>query len=151
MKKVMFICTGNICRSAMAEYLLKKVAQDRNEKIEVKSCGTYAENGDMSTYEAIEVMNEDYNIDLKAHRATNIMNSDIKDEEIILCATNNHKMFVIQLFPELKEKVYTIKEYVGEEGDISDPWGYGIMVYRKCASELYELANKIMDKLSKEK
>ena len=76
--KVMFICTGNICRSAMAHWMLKKKAKEENKDIEVYSCGVYAENGDIPTHEGIEVMKE-YGIDISKHRATNIRNSNIKD------------------------------------------------------------------------
>lgn len=149
MKKVMFVCTGNICRSAMAEYLLKKIAKDKGKQLEISSCGTYASDGDMSTYDAIEVLKDEYGIDMKKHRATNIINANIKNSDIILCATVNHKAFVLQMFPELKNKVYTIKEYSGETSnlDIYDPWGCGKEAYRQCASEINQLLNKIIDKL----
>ena len=145
--KIMFICTGNICRSAMAHAMLEKRVKEENKDIEVYSCGVYAENGDIPTYEGIEVMKE-YGIDLKSHRATNIRNSNIKDMDIILCATSSHKNNVISMYPELKEKIYTMKEYVGypkNDIDIKDPWGYGIEVYRKCVAEIEDCINKIID------
>ena len=74
--KIMFICTGNICRSAMAHAMFEKMAKEQNKNVQVYSCGIYAENGDTSTYEAIETMNE-YGIDLRNHTATNIRNSNI--------------------------------------------------------------------------
>ena len=74
----MFICTGNICRSAMAHYMLAKKAKEQNKDIEVYSCGVWAENGDSPTYEGISVM-KDYGIDLSNHRATNIRNSKIEE------------------------------------------------------------------------
>ena len=128
---------------------MKKIAQENGKKIEVHSCGTYAEDGDRSTNEAIEVMKNEYGIDMSKHIATNIANSDIKDCDLILCATNNHKNMVIQLFPELRDRTFTIKEYAGQTRsmDISDPWGYGIMVYRKCANEINELLNIIIRKI----
>ena len=92
--KVMFICTGNICRSAMAEVILKdKVSKDSKlkDKIQVFSAGTFAEDGEMSTEDAIEVM-EEYGINLKEHRATNVASSNIKEMDIILGATVSHKM-----------------------------------------------------------
>lgn len=113
MQKIMFVCTGNICRSAMAEKLLEKKVKENNLDIEVYSCGTYAENGDYSTLEAIEVMNE-YGVDMKTHRATNIRKSNIEQMDLILCATRNHKNMVLNLYPKLEGKVYTMKEYVGD-------------------------------------
>ncbi len=147
--KIMFICTGNICRSAMAHAMFEKMAKEQNKNVQVYSCGIYAQNGDIPTYEAIETMNE-YGIDLRNHRATNIRNSNIKDMDVILCATISHKNSVINMYPELKEKAFTMKEYAGypqNDLDIKDPWGYGIEVYKSCAKEIKECLNKIIEKL----
>ena len=143
--KIMFICTGNICRSAMAHVMLEDKAKKQNKDIEVYSCGVYAQNGDIPTDEAIETM-EEYQIDLKKHRATNIRSSKIEDMDIILCATTSHKNNVINMYPNVKEKVYTMKEYAGydkNDMDIKDPWGYGIEVYRKCATEIEDCIDKM--------
>ncbi len=148
MQNIMFVCTGNICRSAMAENMLKKRAKEENLPIKVYSCGTYAENGDRPTEEAIETMNE-YGIDITNHRATNIYNSNIENMDIILCATANHKRVILDIYPNLTGKVFTMKEYVGdtENGiDISDPWGYGLFVYRKCATEINKVVEKIIER-----
>ncbi len=147
--KIMFICTGNICRSAMAHAMFTKLVKEKKKKIEVYSCGIYAENGDTPTYEAIETMSE-YGIDLRDHRATNIRNSNIKDMDVILCATTSHKNSVISMYPDLKEKTFTMKEYAGypqNDLDIKDPWGYGIDVYKNCAKEIQECLNKIIEKI----
>ena len=99
--KIMFICTGNICRSAMADWLLKQKIKDKNIKdIEVYSCGVYAEDGDTPTWEAKRVMADEYSIDMSQHRATNIRNSNIEKMDLILCATRYHKRDVLELYPE---------------------------------------------------
>ena len=140
--KIMFICSGNTCRSAMAQYILDKRMKEegKDKSIEVYSCGIYAEDGDIPTYEGIEVMKE-YGIDISGHRAINIRNSNIKDMDVILCATRRHKEAVVYMYPELQERVYTMKEYAGydkENLDILDPWGYGLDVYRNCVKEIEE-------------
>lgn len=144
----MFICTGNICRSAMAHWLLKKKLEERNIKnVEVYSAGIYAVSYDISTDEAIEVM-EEYGVDLKKHRATKVQNSNIKDMDIILCMTLSHKRDLIYMYPELKEKIYTLKEYVKDEKngvEIKDPWGYDIVTYRFCAAEIDACLDKLVE------
>ena len=147
--RVMFICTGNICRSAMAHLMLEKKVKKENKDIEVYSCGVYAQNGDIPTYEGIQVMKE-YGIDLSKHRAINIKNSNIKDMDLILCATKRHKDTVIYMYPELKEKIYTMKEYIGYDSndlDILDPWGYGLDIYRTCAKEIEDCIDKYLQKM----
>lgn len=151
--KIMFICTGNICRSAMAHVMLEdKIKKNNIKNIEVYSCGIYAENGDVSTYNAIEVM-EEYEIYLKDHKATNIKNSNIKEMDLILCATNSHKIAVLDLYPELEDKVYTMKEYVNynreyhDKINIKDPWGYDLETYRYCAGEIDECLELLLKKI----
>ena len=150
---IMFICTGNICRSAMAHWLLEKKIKDaKRTDIRVFSCGIYAETGDGPTYEAIEAMKK-YNVDIRGHRAINIRNSNIKNMDLILCATNSHKLMVLNMYPELEGRVYTLKEYVGYDKeyhkkiDLDDPWGYGEDVYRFCLAEINECLDLLLQKI----
>ena len=147
--KIMFICTGNICRSAMAEGMMKKLIKENNIDAAVYSCGIYAETGNGPTYNAQEAASE-YGADISNHRATNIRDSKIEEMDIILCATISHKQSVLYLHPELEGKVFTMKEYAklnknGQDIDIKDPWGYDEFVYRKCASEIEECLEKIVE------
>ena len=91
-------------------------------------------------------------IDLKSHRATNIRHSHIEEMDLILCATNSHKMSVLQLYPNLENKVFTLKEYVGIKDelngiDIKDPWGYDLKTYQECAKEIKECLEKLIEKI----
>ena len=152
--KIMFICTGNICRSAMAEWLLKQKLKDKKiENIEVYSSGIYAQDGELSTWEARRVMMDEYSIDMSKHRATNIVNSKIKEMDLILCATSRHKRDVLRIYSELEGKVLTMKEYVGydreyhDKIDIKDPWGYDIETYRSCVAEIDECLELLLEKI----
>ena len=147
-RKIMFICTGNICRSAMAEALLKKKIKDKsiNEKFFVCSSGIHAYPGDISTYEACKIMKDEYDIDLTNHRATAIRESKIEEMDLILCMTYGHKNSLDMIYPNLKDKIFLIKEYVGLTGEVDDPWGYGLDIYSKCAKELNEYIEVLLTK-----
>lgn len=149
--KIMFICTGNICRSAMAEGMMRKLVQEQNKEAEVYSCGIYAETGDYATYNAVEAASK-YDADISNHRATNIRDSKIEEMDVILCATISHKQSVLYLHPELEGKVFTMKEYAkldknGQDMDIKDPWGYDMDVYENCAKEIKECLDIIINKI----
>lgn len=148
--KIIFVCTGNICRSVMAEAILKKIAIDEKLNLEVHSCGIYAQDGENATYNAIYVAKNN-NIDISNHRATNIRNSKIQEMDVILCATNSHKAFVLYMYPNLEGKVYTIKEYAeldnnGKDMDIKDLWGYNIQIYNECIIEIKICLGEIIRK-----
>ena len=74
--------------------------------------------------------------------------------DIILCATMSHKQSVVYLYPNLKEKVYTMKEYAKidnnkQDMDIKDPWGYDINVYENCAREISNCLDMIIQNIKK--
>ena len=106
MKSVMFVCTGNICRSAMAHHYMQKRLYDlkREEEIAVSSCGTSVWYGERPTREGIAVMDE-YNVDLRRHLPTSMYDADLENTDLILCMTEDHKESIIAAFPKYKEKV----------------------------------------------
>ena len=72
--------------------------------------------------------------------------------DLILCATNAHKQEVIYMYPELKNKVFTMKEYIDNttsDLDIKDPWGYDSYVYTRCAEEINEVIDTIINNLAR--
>lgn len=152
MKGIMFVCTGNICRSAMAHHYCQKRLYDlkRDNEIFVSSCGTSAVTGERSTVNAINVM-RNYGVDLTTHKATNMFDIDVENYDLILCMTEQHKYNFLAYFPKMKEKVFTLKEYVLgndiDNIDIDDPWGYDIKIYSACAKEIVECVDKLLEKI----
>jgi len=151
-KKIIFVCTGNICRSAMAHGYMQKRLKDVNleEDYIIESAGTNAYTGDRATDFAIKAMQK-YNTDITKHRATYIEESDVKEADLVLCMTFAHKSRVLNRYPKLKEKVFTLKEYMGEKEylDIDDPWGFSMDVYTSCAKEIVYYVDKLIEKISR--
>lgn len=150
----MFICTGNTCRSVMAEGLLKKMLKDRGiNDIEVYSAGVHSSTGEYPTAGAIKVMQEEYGVNILNHKSVNVKDSNIEEMDLILCATHAQLTTLEYKYPDLKPRIFTMLNYAyGEETkekDIKDPWGYPAEVYRDCAKEIYLALEKILEKMKK--
>lgn len=142
-KKILFVCTGNTCRSAMAAAIFNDIAVKENLDVLIESAGLAANDGDAASENAVKAMAE-AGIDLSYHRSKQLTPELIEIADIILTMTASHKQY---LLPYASDKVFTLKEYVGEEGDVIDPYGGDIEVYRATARELNHLLTKLAEAL----
>ena len=140
MLNITFVCTGNTCRSAMAEGLFKKILKDRDiTDITCRSCGLAAYTGDEASPQAVEVCRE-RGVDLSTHRAT-VFNRYIFDEtDIMVCMTENHKGAVMRLNPTFRVIV--------PDGGVPDPYGGNVEIYRNCADSLEAFLNRFLDSIT---
>lgn len=140
---ILFVCTGNTCRSAMAAALMLDIAVEKNLDVRIDSAGMLAAIGDPASSEAIEVMRR-RGFDLSYHRSKPLTDELINMADVILTMTGAHKQLIKQCAPD---KIYTILEYAGREGDIADPFGGGIEEYEETATQIYDALTEIAKKL----
>jgi len=141
--KILFICTGNTCRSPMAAALLNKIAKDNELDVTADSAGIFAEPGASASKNAVLAMNG-YDIDLSSHKSKTISDDLVMGSDLILTMTEGHKMLTAGMAPD---KTYTICEFAGYEGDISDPYGGDLEEYKDSAEQIYDCLTEIAEKL----
>lgn len=159
MKNILFVCTGNTCRSPMAEGIFNHVVlgEEKLEGVRAFSAGVSAFSGDDGANpKAQKAVKELFGIDISGHKAKTIGEEDLKKADIILTMTEGHKKIILSVVPEAESKIWTLKEYVSgykktdESLDVQDPYGMGEEEYKSCAKELKHLIDELIEKLKKE-
>ena len=154
MKSVLLVCHANTCRSVMAHVLLEQMLDERNarERVLVRSGGiaNHARDGMIPSLDARIVLREDgihlteeamSSTDLRRHREL------IAQAHLILTMTTQQKE-MLSIYEEAQgHAIFTLKEFVGEAGDIGDPFQQGEEKYRACRDEIKRCLAKGVDRL----
>lgn len=133
---VAFVCTGNICRSPMAEYLLRH-RLGRDSAWRVTSAGLSATEGQPASDEAVQVLRQRH-INLRPHRSRPATREWIDAATLLVVMTRSHREHLQLVAPGCGSRVYLLKTFDPDarEADVHDPIGLPRHVYRKTCEEI---------------
>ena len=145
---IVFVCTGNTCRSPMAEGLAKHYLSADNSSNSIISRGLAVTPGSALSTNSVLAMKE-YDIDISCHIPTPISRNDINNADIVLTMTSSHSVFLKSVFPHYSDIIFSLSEYLGVD-NISDPYGQDLDAYISCAAQIHEAIKKLIKKLNHE-
>jgi protein arginine phosphatase len=169
--KVLFVCTGNVCRSPMAEGFLRHEAARRGLDIETRSTGTHAWYGRTATIDGRKVMNE-LGVPIDDHRTLELDDALVDWADLIIGMSREHTRDTVRAFPQAEGRTWTLKALLellgdlppyqeteawleeawsrrdrvtleGAELDVEDPIGERQSAYRRVATEIQELIGRL--------
>lgn len=144
MYRILVVCTGNVCRSPMAEGILRDLLEDEGlgDQIEVRSAGTWAVSGSPASENAVKVA-ADSGIDIEEHRSTPLSHALIQGADLILTMEPGHLEEILVHMPEARGKAHLLPSYAdpehGSPRGVDDPIGGALFAYEQTYRELHRL------------
>ncbi|MBM3334151.1 low molecular weight protein arginine phosphatase [Candidatus Sumerlaeota bacterium] len=147
-RTVLFLSTGNTCRSPMAAAYLKKLLEERKVKsIEVRSAGVMTVPGLLATEESKQML-EPYAVSLDKHRSQPLTEEMIKRSDLILGMTPFHVQMALRMSPTSRGKTFLLKEYTQTDPKnrpIPDPMGCTLEVYKRCFRQIKQACDRLIE------
>lgn len=132
---ITFVCTGNTCRSPMAEGMFKAFLTEKNDKTVIRSRGIAANEGEPASAHAISVM-EEQGVDITTHKATRLTTNDVYHTDLFVCMTTGHADILVECGVEPQKTAVL---------NVSDPFGGSPDDYRECAEQIKQHLGRIYE------
>ncbi len=149
-KRILFVCTGNSCRSPMAEYLFRKILKKEkgvfSQRYEVVSAGIAAVEGALPSEEVKVVAKEEDNIDFSDFRSTQLTRKMVLSSDYIFTMEESQLDYILRKIPSAQARVFNLKKFLSFDSDhIPDPIGKGLDFYRDTYATIKKAVSELVD------
>ena len=141
---ILFVCTGNTCRSPIAEGIMRKMISSKGEGYTISSAGIYAHPNATITEQAERQLAK-RGVDMTSRRSVQISDRLIENADLVFTMTDNQRRLLVENFPYAADKIHLLGDYTNRGGDVSDPYGGSDAVYDKCAHEIEDMLGILVE------
>ncbi|MCY6355493.1 low molecular weight protein arginine phosphatase [Clostridium sp. ZS2-4] len=145
--KILFICTGNTCRSCMAEAIFNQMS---DYDVKAISAGIAAISGTKASKNTVALIKDNFSKDLSDRNAVQLQEEMLSESDLILTMTGYIRDALVDRFPQYKNKLFTLNEYVDLKEDIIDPFGGDMEVYQKTFDILKKSIGLLLNKIKED-
>ncbi len=149
MKNILFVCTGNTCRSPMAEGLFNHAAERAGLDWRASSAGLFVMPGSQVSENSVAALGEQ-GIDISSHKPVQLTPELVGGADLVLTMSETHRRIIDDMISGAVDKVFTLGVYAGTAEEISDPFGSDKERYRNCMLEIKRCLDAVIKRLSEQ-